>query len=301
MQKILFISSGRIGDAIMATGLLGWLLDNRPSARFTIAAGPLSTPLFAAFPRLDRLITVTKRPYNRHWLTLWNDTRRTQWDMVVDLRGSLLGYLVPTRERRIFRHPDTALPKAEQLAALFGLNPAPPTRLWTNDAARAAAKALLPEGPVILLAPCTNSAAKDWPIERFAELANRLKTGDTMFAILGTERDKTYVRPLVEALPGKVLNLCGKTDMLTAMAVMERAKLFIGNDSGLLHMAAAMGTKCVGIYGPSNDKTYAPRGKHVRIVTSHDFKPGEEEKRDVSYILKITVDEVERAARELLA
>lgn len=298
VKNILFISSGSIGDAIMSTGILGWLIDTQPDARFTIAAGTASAPIFSAFPRLDKLIPVQKLPYNRHWIKLWNATRGTRWNLVVDLRGSLLSYFIATDNRKIFHSPDKSLSKAEQLASLFQLSPPPPTRLYCSMEARAKAADLLKGSEskqIIIIAPKTNSTAKDWPIERFAELAQKICHNErTLCVVLASQAQKESVQPLVQALPAdQMLDLSGKTDLMTAMAVIERAQLFIGNDSGLLHMAAALGINCVGLYGPSNDKTYAPRGTHVHIITSANFKPGEPEKRDVSYMLKISVDEVQ--------
>lgn len=303
MKKILFITSGSIGDAIISTGILNWLAGTYPDARFTIAAGVASAPLFTHFPPLERLLPVHKLPHNRHWLKLWQETRHTRWDLVVDLRGSLLSYLIPARQRRIFHSPDKSESKAMQLARLFYLPSPPPTCLWPSPEARAKAAALLPAGrQIIVLAPKTNSIAKDWPIERFGDTARQLAGEKTVFAILASEAQRESVSSLANTLPpGTCLDLSGQTDLLTAIAVIEASTLFIGNDSGLLHMAAAVRTPCVGIYGPSNDKTYAPRSPTTRILTAHTFQPGEPEKKDASYMLKISVAEVVGAARELLA
>jgi len=300
-MQILFISSGSIGDAIISTGILGHLMDEYPEAAFTVAAGPAAAPLFGACPRIKRVIPMVKQPLNRHWIELWQQTNATKWDVVVDLRGSIISYILNTRHRIIFRKPDKSLSKAEQLAALLGLKPPPPTRLWSSDEMRTRARELLPHGKtVIVLAPKTNSTAKDWPLDRFAELARSLYKEGVVFAVLASALQQQAIQPLFMTMPSdRILDLSGKTDLLTAYAVIEQATLFIGNDSGLLHMAAAAKTPCVGIYGPSNDKTYAPHGNHVRIVTAIDFKPGEEEKRDNSYMQMIGVPRVESAAREL--
>jgi len=301
MRQILFITSGSIGDAIISTGLLAYLLDKHPQAEFTIASGPAAAPLFEAFPRLKQLITIRKQEWNRHWLTLWNAVRVTQWDLVVDLRGSLLSFLISTHARKIFHSADKTKSKAEQLAALFDLSQPPPTRLWSSDAARMNAKALVPQTPYIVIAPKTASAAKDWPIERFAALANRLCKDNRNFVILASAAQKESVQPLVTSLPAsQVIDLSGRTDLLTAYAVLEGAQLFIGNDSGLFHMSSAAAIPSLGIYGPSNDKIYAPRGPHVHIVKSHDFALGEEEKRDNRYMQMISVEMVEEATRNLM-
>ncbi len=60
-MDILFVTATRIGDAVLSTGLLSYLVDRFPGARLTIAAGPIAAPLFEAVPRLERLIIVEKR------------------------------------------------------------------------------------------------------------------------------------------------------------------------------------------------------------------------------------------------
>ena len=62
-MKVLFITSNRIGDAILSSGLLGWLVDNYRTAAFTIAAGPAAAALFSDVPRLERLISMSKQPH----------------------------------------------------------------------------------------------------------------------------------------------------------------------------------------------------------------------------------------------
>lgn len=301
-MNILFITSGSIGDAIISTGILGYLMDTYPEATFTVAVGPAAASLFEPCPRITKTISVVKQRWNKHWLLLWQQTKDTRWDLIVDLRSSLISYILNTRKRYIFKNADTSQSKAEQLAQLLGLSFTPPTRLWSSDAARLKAKTLLPEGKkAVVLAPKTNSIYKDWPIERFAELAQKLRRDNVVFVVMASGAQFASVQPLIQALSAdQVVDLSGKTDLPTAYAVIEQATLFIGNDSGLLHMAAAAKAPVVGIYGPSNDKTYAPRGPHIRLITAREFKPGEEEIRgDMTYIESITVDRVEEAVREL--
>lgn len=294
-MKILFITSGSIGDAIISTGVMVYLMDMYPSATFTIAAGVASAPLFEGFPKLDRVIPVRKKRWNRHWLELWQQVRGERWDIVVDLRSSAIGFLLHTKKRIIFRNTHKTLSKPEQLAMMLKITSLPLPRLWATAQAKQNAEILLPPGKdIVIIAPKTNSTAKDWPIERFTELAQRIYRDNFVFVVLASRVQKESVQPLVSGLPrDHVLDLSGATDLLTAYALMERAKLFIGNDSGLLHMAAASGINCIGLFGPSNDKMYAPRGSHVRIVKSYDFAPGEKEKRDNKYMQMISVDTVE--------
>lgn len=279
----------------MSTGLLSWLVDNWPEASFTIATSPACAPLLEAFPRLRETILVRKKRHHRHWLDLWKATFGTGWDLVVDLRGSMLSYFLRARQRYIFRVQNKQLHKSEQLAALFGLSPPPPTRLWVSKPARAVAQALLPAdtSSLVVLAPVSNAAFKDWPAERYAQVAKTLATHGVLIGVLALESQRASLAPLLAAIPAaQKIDLIGKTSLPVAMAVLERTRLFIGNDSGLLQMAAALGTQCIGLYGPTNHMSYGPRGPHVHLITTHTFKPGEREINDGSLIRRIKVETV---------
>ena len=94
MKRILFITSTRIGDCILSTGLLARLAEMHPEAKITVACGPLGAPVFRAAPGVERIIVVAKSPtgHRGHWLTLWREVAGTAWDLVVDLRGSAIAY-----------------------------------------------------------------------------------------------------------------------------------------------------------------------------------------------------------------
>jgi lipopolysaccharide export system permease protein len=303
-MRILFITNGSIGDVVMSTGLLGYLLDTYPSATFTVATSPLAAPLFEAFPRLERVLVIRKQSWNRHWLRLWQELWYTRFYLVVDLRGSALSFFLRAKQRKIFHSNDKSKPKIEQLAALFALHPPPLPRLWLTEEATRKAKALLPSAPVIVMIPKSNSPFKDWPVERFAELGNRLLKkpvfSASVIVVLGLTHQKAALAPLTEALPAsRVLDLSGQTDMPTACAILKQAQLVISNDSGLLHMAGALQAPLVGLYGPTNDVEYAPRGPHVSIAKVREFAPGEKEIQDPTLIQKLTVDQAEEAIRKL--
>ena len=91
-MRILFVTSTRIGDAVLSTGLLDHLLRAYPEARFTIACGPVAEGVFARMPRREETIVLAKRSLSLHWLELWRRVAGRRWDLVVDLRGSALGF-----------------------------------------------------------------------------------------------------------------------------------------------------------------------------------------------------------------
>ena len=115
--RILFITNTRIGDVVLSTGLLGLLADTFPTSRITVVAGYLACSLFDGAPCIERVIPLRKQPYNRHWFGLYLSLLRA-WDLVIDLRGSALAWMVPTWHRRIMSSSDPARSRVVELGSL---------------------------------------------------------------------------------------------------------------------------------------------------------------------------------------
>ena len=270
-MRILFVTSNRLGDAVLSTGLLDHLIRTYPDARITIACGPVAEGAFARMPNRERTIVVEKRPYRLHWLPLWANTVGTFWDLVVDIRGSTIAWLVPTRRRAIMRRRSGR--KIAQLAAILGLDPPPLPVAWTAPEDRARANALLPAGrPVIGLGPTAHQPMKVWPAERFAALFHALADGPlpgavpVVFAGPG-DAERAMAEPLLAALP-QAINLVGRLSLPEVSACLARCALFVGNDSGLMHLAAASGAPTLGLFGPTPSEQYAPAGINAAAVVS---------------------------------
>src|SRR5690349_22735649 len=105
-MHILFVTATRIGDAVLSTGLLAHLIERYPGARLTIAAGPVAAPLFEAVPELRRLVVIEKRRWSLHWATLYAAVAMHRWDLVVDLRGSAIAWLLRAGQRRVMAKGD---------------------------------------------------------------------------------------------------------------------------------------------------------------------------------------------------
>lgn len=274
-MRVLFITSNRIGDAVLSTGLLRHVIATHPQARLTIACGPVAAPLFRAVPGLDRVAVLRKQPLARHWLALWRTCVGTRWDWVIDLRNSAVSRLMWAKRRSIFRPAAGMIHKVEELAAVLGLSPPPAPGLWIDGEARAVADRLLPPGPapLLMLGPTANWLSKEWPADRFAAVARRLTAAGgplaggrvAVLAAPGAESDRA--RPVLDALGPAGVDLTGRTDPLAAAACLARASLYIGNDSGLMHIAAAVGTPTLGLFGPGYPERYAPWGPRTRVVT----------------------------------
>jgi ADP-heptose:LPS heptosyltransferase len=275
---ILFVTGSRIGDAILTSGLIKRLHDEIPHARFTIAAGAPSAPLFAATPRLERLIVIRKRKWGGHWVSLWLKTRGRRWGLVVDMRGSGLARMLSSRRRAIYRRQPGAQPvhKVIEAARVLRVEDEPPAPfLFTNPEIEQAAEAYLGEGgPILAIAPGANWVGKTWPPERFGTVAARLLAPDGplpngRLLVVGDLADREAGRMVKLAVSrDRILGEPGQLDLLTTYACLKRARLFIGNDSGAMHLAAAAGAPTLGLFGPSDDRLYAPWGPHSRAVRS---------------------------------
>lgn len=203
--------------------------------------------------------------------------------------------------------------RVHQLGRLFDLDPPPGPRLWTAPRHERAAETLVPSGgPVLAIGPAANWRGKQWRGERFAELAQRLTSPEGLLpgariAVLAAAHERTQAEPVLGAVPaGRAIDLVGRTDLLTAAAVLRRCALFIGNDTGLMHIAAASGTPTLGLFGPSPVEQYAPWGRRAAWVgtdlpRSAMFPPGFDHRTTDTLMDSLSVEAAEAAARRLWA
>src|SRR5260370_30188555 len=173
-MNILFVTATRIGDAVLSTGLLIRLIERYPHARLTIAAGPCAGPLFEGVPGLEQIVVVEKRRWSLHWLPFYSAVATRRWDLVVDLRGSALAWMLRAGERKVMAKGDAREHRVRQLARLFELDPPPNPHLWTASHHERMAGALISPGtPVLAIGPAANWPAKQWRAERFCGPATR--------------------------------------------------------------------------------------------------------------------------------
>jgi len=312
-MNVLFVSSTRVGDAILSTGLLERILADHPDARITVACGPAAAPLFERMPNLQRIIVLDKMLFSLHWLRLWLICAGTFWTLIIDLRNAPVTYLLLRKKRRGMAKSREAERRVEMIARVLDLPEVAAPKLWTGDAEEQAAKQLIPDGgPVLAVGPTANWRAKTWRSEYFAELISEL-TGDNgilpgaRVAIFGRDDERPMVLRLIDALPAdRCIDLVGRLDLLTVHACLKRCDFYVGNDSGLMHLAAASDLPTLGLFGPTQEALYAPWGEHTGIVRTkvpfdEIFPPDFDHRTSDSLMDSLTVEMAATGARDLWA
>ena len=167
-----------------------------------------------------------------------------------------------------------------------------PTRLFPSDADHASAALLLPPKARTLIAlhPGSGSSTKNWPVTNWIALIHRLAASeDIKLVVIGGEADATQIAQLRDACAPFSLTFVLDQPLNVVAAVLSRCDAFIGHDSGISHSAAAAGTQCVLLFGPTEPTVWAPIGPNVQVIRPTTGLPSD-----------IPVDKVVDAARRLL-
>ena len=332
-RSILVIKLRYIGDVVLSTPVLSRLREGFPKARITMLVNAGTEEVVQGHPALDELLVVDRGMTHRHWRLL-GDLRRRQFDVVVDLtdgdRSAILSWLSGAPIRVGYNSEDrwrgrlyTRIVQADRfimhtaqyhLAAVEALGLAggtPVPHITVTRDARHAAQRLLqevqiePDRAFVCLHPGARWWFKAWPGQRFAALADRIQTqSGTQALFLGGEQDRQIMEEIARSMTSPCRSLAGQTRLQELAAVLERASLMITNDNGPMHMAAAVGTRVVGLFGPSNPAIWGPWGMghrtfYKQIDCRSCFHP-DCLRGDENCMRLICLDEVWQAVREEL-
>ncbi len=273
--KILVITLSNIGDAVMTTPVLEALHQQYPDAIIDLVADCRSAEIFRHCPYLGRIVFKEKRTGWRGTLKLVRELRSTRYDLIVDLRTDGLAYLLRGRRRLTKWHARPQGPHAVQqhmgVIAALGERDIPPTHLWLTPELNAKADQHLRELPGtrwLALGPGANWEPKIWPAAQFQNLIALLQDRFDGVILLGGPSDASRCTAVAAHCPLPCVNLAGQTGLLEATAVLARATLFIGNDSGLGHLASAVGAPTLTLFGPGQPERYRPWGDNAHWLTN---------------------------------
>ena len=275
-RSILLITLSNVGDAVLTTPVMAALHDKHPQAFMDIVTDARAAPLFRHCPWCRHIILKDKQAGWRGLPALLQRLRSTRYDLLVDLRTDGLSLLLRAR-RRLTRRGTRAV-AGHAVERHFSVirerehfSEIPTPSVWLSCAEEdfaAQALAGLPGSRWLALGPGARGEGKRWPAGRFAAVAARLQAEFDAVILLGNSAEQDSCACIAADLALPCLNLAGMTDLLQAAAILQRATLFIGNDSGLGHMAAAVGTSTVTVFGPGDPLRYHPRHPRARWVQS---------------------------------
>ena len=266
-RKFLFITLSNIGDALLTTPVLQFLHRYDESAIVDIVGDERSSMLFQHCPYRGEIYHKQKQRFLRGTPALLLELRRKRYDLVVDLRTDILARLVRAEKRYVKTAGGGQVHAVERhFAAISPLTEGekmPSTILWLRQADREYADGVcrqLPGNRWLCIGPGANWEKKIWPAEKYAQTADELRDGFDALVLLGNKADSRQAELVARRVRLPCVNLCGRTTLLQASAVMERMTLFLGNDSGLGHIAAAVNTPSFTLFGPGSPERYRPWG-----------------------------------------
>ena len=331
IEQLVIVCPSWVGDTVMATPLMRAARRARPGARITAACRPGIDELLAGLPWLDDIIAVEPRSV-RGALRLARDLRRVRPQAILllpnTLRSALIALLAGAPVRigyrryargRLLTHrldppaggdPVSALDSYTRLGAYaLGLDSIEPRmELVVTESDAAAARRGL-EGvprPFAILCPGASKMPKRWPAERFAAVADALAARHGLAAVVtGTPEERDVARSVVTSATGPVRDLTGsKLGLGGLKGVIAEARIMITNDTGPRHIAAALGTPVVSLFGPTDPRWTTIDCPHEKMLVAEPFLPdgliADDDPRGCA-ITRIVVGDVLSATEELLA
>ena len=263
VKKILFVTLSNIGDVILTTPTLIRLGQKYRNATIDIIGDARSEILYRHCPLVDKFYQKNKSEGLVGTFKLIKKVRSNSYDLALDLRSDGLLYFMKA-DRRFYKIRDKNIHSIEKhfLSLKEGLSMLPDPVIWLGNKEKVRAKKIISKtnGPLLVIGLGANSIHKIWPAKYYAQLANLLKNYFNSVILIGDKKDDRFTSDFKKEYQGSFTNLSGKQDLLTTAAVLKNADLFIGNDSGLGHLASAVKTKTFTIFGPGEPNRYKPWG-----------------------------------------
>lgn len=305
MTKILVVAPNWIGDALLAQPLFARLKEKNPGVVIDALAPPWTAPVLRRMPEISEVIPA---PFNHGELKLgarWRlgrSLRSRAYDETIVLPNSLKSALIPFFAgipvrtgfagemrygllNRVHRLDARKVPlmaeRYAQLAEMPGESAALPLRHSTlrvdetNRAAQLNRLGLSCEKTMVAFCPGAEyGPAKRWPARHFAALAKTLAARGRAVWLFGSDKDRAIGEEIAKLSEGAAINLCGKTDLASAIDLLSIAAAAVTNDSGLMHVAAGVGIPVVALYGSSSPEHTPPLSNNARtLLTGIECSP----------------------------
>lgn len=305
-RAILLIRPDHLGDLLFLTPALHALRCRLPQTKITLLIGPWSQAVVAENPDLDEVLTCSFPAFERkpkqsrlapytllrvsarqlrdrgydtavilrfdHWWGAWLAAAAGIPRRIGYNRPAVQPFLTQAVPYQVGRHE--VQQNGRLLAALApGLeNELGPTQFAVTQADRdwmtgwLASHGLDATGRLVAIHPGAGAAVKQWPAEAWARVAAQLAEAGARIVLTGSAAEKLLTQAIASASPGQVLDAAGETTLGQLAALYERAALVLGSDCGPLHLAVAVGTATIHLYGPVDPARFGPWGDPARHI-----------------------------------
>lgn len=304
MKRFLIVKPSSLGDVIHAFPAVSLLARHEPEAEIDWLVVPTFAPIVQYHPAVREIIPFRRREmgqipkFPKAFAELLSSIRRSRYDAVIDLQGLLRSALIARLAKtRTVAGPAAAREWASRIFYREKLNAGEPARhavrknlammaeflgipepedavfeLPVNSAATQKVGTLLRnfgKEKLIALAPGARWNSKQWPPEFFAEALNLFYQShpEYSFLILGSPNEKALGEEVRKHLRAPCVNLTGLTGMPELVEAIRRSHLLLCNDSGPMHIAAALGTPVTALFGPTDPVLTGPFTRRAEILT----------------------------------
>jgi len=301
MKKILVVNVNWLGDVIFSAPVFRALHEKYPQSQISCMAVPRVAEVLKQIPFVDNIIIYEEKGRHRSpvgKLKIIGKLRREKFDSAFLLHGSMTRALLvflagipiragyATKKRgclltHIVKRLSSTVHRSDhylQVIESFGVEVKQRQyELVCDKEAETFAEKFIAENGIekndffIVLNIGGNWDLKRWPKENFAHLAGRLqKELKAKIAISGAPKDVDGAKEIAALMQTKPLIFAGKTTLPQLFAVLKRATIVVSADSGPLHAASSVGTKTIGLFGPTHPKVTGPRGKKESILIRYE-------------------------------
>jgi len=324
MKRILIVKLSSLGDLFHALPTVR-VLKQGLGAEINWATQPEYAELVRCFDDVEHVLPFPRRHLRTQLIPFFRQLREKRYDYVIDLQGLMKSAIVTAAARgdrkigpsasregaHLFYHERSGQKNKERHAAEELLDVA--RHLGLPVPSELPFPVTFPThggfGPRlhIALCPCSRATGKNWPADRFIATAKGLlQHSGTVIHLIGSPTDRALCEQITSSIGPSAQNHAGQTTLLELGGLLQEMDLLITVDSGPMHMAAAIGTPTLALFGPTSPLRTGPYGKQHRVIES-SIRPETKKiskktrQTDMRYIEAISVEEVTAAAREMLA
>lgn len=331
LKKILMRGPNWVGDAVLAIPAMKAVREKYPEAEITLLVRPWVAGVFTAAPFIDKVWSEPRPAGIGDWLRISRSIREKRFDLALLFPNSFesaammflgrvpqrVGYATDGRSMLLTKSVRPSTEKRHQvhyyldLAGLVSATTRPSIEIEATPEEKSNARRLLASSGIaadrrfLVLNPgAAYGSAKRWGEDRFAEAGDTLAAEwGTDVAIIGSETERSIAERIRDLMRSRVVVLNGKTSLETLIGVIAESSLVLTNDSGPMHIAAALGVPTVAVFGATDHVATGPYGARTTIVReSVDCSPCMLRECPIDHrcMTRVSASAVARAAKELI-